>query len=67
MDITKKFGQRIKQIRLSKKLSQGKLAKKLNVGAAYISKIERGTENISLRGMEKLAKALTVNIDQLLK
>ena len=67
MDITTKFGEKIKRIRLSKKMSQGDLAKKLDVGPAYVSKIERGIQNVSLRGIEKLAKALCVSPDQLLK
>jgi transcriptional regulator with XRE-family HTH domain len=48
-------------------MSQGDLAKKLDVGPAYVSKIERGIQNVSLRGIEKLAKALCVSPDQLLK
>lgn len=67
MDITRKFGQKAKKIRLNKEMSQGDLAKKLGVGAAYISKIERGVQNLSLTGIVKLADALGVTPDKLLK
>ncbi len=67
MDIAAKFGQKIKRLRLSGKMSQGGLAKKLGVGASYVSKIERGIQNVSLKGVEKLADALGVPPDRLLK
>jgi transcriptional regulator with XRE-family HTH domain len=67
MDIATKFGKRLKQIRLSKKLSQGDVAKRLGIGASYISQVERGVQNVSLKGMEKLAKALGVRAKDLLE
>ena len=67
MDATAKFGLNVKKIRLSKKMSQGDLAKKLGVGSAYISKIERGIQNMSLTGIIKLANALGTPPDHLLK
>ena len=66
MDIAAKFGKRVKKIRLGKKLSQGDVAKRLGIGASYISQVERGVQNISLKGMEKLARALGVNINDLI-
>ena len=67
MDIATKFGKRVKKIRLGKKMSQGDVAKKLGISPAYISQIERGEQNISLKGMEKLSKALRVSMEKLLK
>ena len=66
MDILKKFGQKVRETRLNKKMSQGGLAKKLGVGPSYISQIERGVGNMSLKRIEKLAKALGVSIKELL-
>jgi transcriptional regulator with XRE-family HTH domain len=66
MDIVKKLGQNLKEIRLDKGLSQGKLAKKLGVDPSYISQIERGLGNMSLKKIERLAKALEVTIEQLI-
>jgi transcriptional regulator with XRE-family HTH domain len=67
MDIATKFGKRVKKIRLEKKLSQGDIAKKLGIGASYISQVERGVQNVSLKGMEKLSRALGVKIDELIR
>ena len=67
MNITIKFGKKVKAIRLKKEMSQGDIAKKLGVSANYISQIERGIENLSLKGIEKLAKAIGVSTGELLK
>jgi transcriptional regulator with XRE-family HTH domain len=67
MDITLKFGKRVREIRLKKKMSQGDLAKILGVHPNYISGIERGQENMSLRKIERLAKAMGVSVGMLMK
>lgn len=67
IDIAVRFGKRVKELRLGSNLSQGKLAKLLNVHPTYISGIERGKRNLSLRNIEKLAGALKVSIVDLLR
>ena len=67
MDISTKFGKRVRAIRLKKEMSQGDVAKLLDVHRTYVSKIERGIENMSLQRIEKLAKALKVEIKDLVK
>ena len=67
MDITKKFGKRVKALRLQKDMSQSDVAKKLGVHSTYISKIERGEQNMSIQGVEKLAKAIGVSVGELMK
>ena len=67
MDISKKFGLKTKTIRIDKHLSQGGLAKKLGVDPSYISQIERGISNMSLKKIELLSKALGVPIEDLIK
>ena len=66
-DISVTFGKTVKKIRLEKKMSQGDLAKILGVHPTYISGIERGVRNMALKNIEKLAKALGVGIDKLIK
>jgi len=61
-DILKKFGKRVKKIRLDKKMSQGDLSKILGVHPTYVSGIERGVRNLTLKNMERLALALKVKI-----
>ncbi len=67
MDISVKFGKKVKELRLQKKMSQGDLAKILGVHPTYISGIERGVRNMALKNIEKLAKALGVPIEDLIK
>lgn len=66
-DISVTFGKRVKEIRLKKGFSQGDLAKILDVHPTDISGIERGKRNMSLKNIERLAKALGVTIEELIK
>jgi transcriptional regulator with XRE-family HTH domain len=65
-DISIRFGKRVKELRLGNNLSQGKLAKLLDVHPTYISGIERGKRNLSLRNIERIAAALKVSIKDLI-
>ena len=67
MDISKKFGKKVKELRKKRGMSQGDIANKIGVHPSYISQIERGVQNVSLRGMERLAKIFNVPINSLLK
>lgn len=61
------FGKKLRDVRLKKKLSQGDIAKILGVHRSYISGLERGRRNPSLLTVHKVAKALRVSTDELLK
>ncbi len=65
--ISIKFGERVREIRVSKNLSQEQLADLANVHRTYIGMVERAEKNISLVNIEKIANALNVNITELLK
>lgn len=65
--ISSKLAKNLKRIRATKKLSQGAIGRKLNVHRAYISGIEHGKRNPTLATIEKLAGALGVSADELLK
>lgn len=62
-----KFGNRVREERLRRDFSQEKLAMKVGLHRTYISIIERGEQSVTLLNMEKIAKALGVNICDLLK
>ncbi|OGZ32487.1 MAG: DNA-binding protein [Candidatus Niyogibacteria bacterium RIFCSPLOWO2_12_FULL_41_13] len=66
-EISAKLGKNLKKIRTNKKLSQGAIARKLGVHCAYISGIEHGKRNPTLATVERLANALDVSADELLK
>lgn len=61
-----KFGKQLREVRLKKKLSQGDVARTLNVHRSYISGLERGMRNPSLLTIQKIAKALSVNPKELI-
>ena len=65
--ISIKLGQNFKRIRTVKKLSQGAIARKLEVHRAYISGIENGKRNPTLATIQKLAEALGISADELIK
>ncbi len=65
-NINKEVGFRIREVRQDRGLSQEKLAALADLHRAYIGQIERGEKNIGLKNLEKIAKALGVNIKDLL-
>jgi transcriptional regulator with XRE-family HTH domain len=67
-DILKKFGNKVKHLRLQKGItSQMKLSFKTGLDRTYIGGIERGERNVALKNIERLAKALGVEIDELFR
>ena len=64
-DICVRVGFNIRRIREDKAISQEKLAGLAELHRAYVGQIERGEKNIGLRNLEKIAKALKVNIREL--
>ena len=65
--ISKKLGQNIKRIREEKGMSQGDISRVLNMDRGYISRIESGQKNPTVANLGRIANALGVSIDQLLK
>ncbi len=61
VDIQKKFGDKLRELRKQKGFSQEELAFKSALHRTYISDIERGSRNVSLKNIEKIAKALGIS------
>jgi transcriptional regulator with XRE-family HTH domain len=67
-DILKKFGNKVRHLRLQKGItSQMKLSFKAGLDRTYIGGIERGERNVALKNIEKLAKALGVEIEEMFR
>lgn len=64
--VMEKFGQKVRDERLKQNLSQEELAAKAGVHRTYIGMIERAEKNITLLNIEKISKALGINISKLL-
>ncbi len=60
-----KFGKRIREVRVKRGLSQEALADIANVHRTYIGMVERAEKNITLLNIQKLAKALKIDIKDL--
>ena len=66
MDLIQILAANLKRIRSERGLSQEKLAEIVDLHRTYISGIERGMRNVSLRNIEKIAEALDVGVVDLL-
>ena len=54
------IGEKLKKARIDKKLTQEKLAEKLDVSIAFLSRIERGNSHISLKRLSEVCDILGV-------
>ena len=57
------FGQRLKEVRTSLKISQEALAAQIGVHANHLSRYERDLTQPSIEVVKKIAQALNVSID----
>jgi len=61
------FGQRIKQLRTERGLSQEELAFQTGFHRTYIGMIERGERNLSLSNVGVFAKCFEMSVSELLR
>ena len=61
------IGERIKQERLNKGLTQEVLAEKANISASFLGQIERGERKLSLETLIHIAEVLNASLDYLVK
>lgn len=67
MDICRRVGQNVRQLREAKGLSQEALAYNAKLHRTYLSGLELGDRNATLRVLARIAKALKVEPVELLK
>ncbi len=67
MNLQKQLGMRIRYLRMQKKWSQEDLAFEADINKNYISDLERGTRNPTIKVAEKIAKALGITLAELFK
>jgi len=63
----KVFAQHMRSFRVAKKFSQEDLADACGLHRTYIGSVERGERNISIDNMEKIAVALGVSLEDLVR
>ncbi len=66
-DVRERFGTAVKFRREELQLTQEDLAEKAGIHRTYLSDIERGSRNLSLINIEKLAAALAMSMSELFK
>ena len=64
-DIRIRFGLGVRKRRHELGISQEGLAERCGLHRTYVADIERGTRNVSIANIEKLAAALEVRISEL--
>ncbi|KUK76666.1 MAG: hypothetical protein XD93_0781 [candidate division WS6 bacterium 34_10] len=67
MNIQKAIGKVIREHRLEKNLSQEDLADKTKLHRTYISSVERGKRNISIKNLERISSAIGISLSKLLE
>lgn len=67
MDVHRRVGINLQRLRHEKGLSQEELAHSANVHQTYLSGVESGKRNPSIRVLERLVSALGVDIEELFR
>lgn len=67
MDLVQLLGQNVRRFRVERGLSQEELAFRAGMKRSYLSDMERGTRNPSVRALERIAAALDITPDTLLR
>ena len=65
--VKEKSGQRIKELRNSKGISQEKFSLSIDMDRTYYASVENGKRNISINNIEKIANGLGITLEELFK
>ncbi|MDP2139795.1 MAG: helix-turn-helix transcriptional regulator [Gammaproteobacteria bacterium] len=66
-NILKTFGTRVRELRKAAGYSQETFAQHCGLDRTYLSSLERGHRNVSLRNIERIALALDIQISILMR
>lgn len=66
MNIEKKFGEKVRALRKQLNISQEELSFRSGLHKNYVSDVECGRRNVSLRAIEQFAEGLEVSIKELM-
>lgn len=65
--ITKEFGNRLKELRVEKGISQEKFALSIGLDRTYYASVEAGKRNISIINIKKIADGFELSLADLFK
>ena len=66
-EILERFGDRVRKLRSEKEFSQEAFALECGLDRTYVSGVERGKRNVSLRNIEVISRALDVSLSELFR
>jgi transcriptional regulator with XRE-family HTH domain len=61
-----RLGARLREMRLSRRLTQAQLAEACGLHRTFIGSVERGERNVAILSLRRIAKALRVPVTALL-
>lgn len=64
-EVRARLGERVKQIRLDRRMTQEEVAERSGLSYKFIGEVERGSANPSVNTLEKLATGLGVELGHL--
>ncbi len=64
MDIKKKIGLRIKELRTEKELTQEGLAWNAEINRTFMNHVENGRKNVSIESLEKIIAGLGTSLKE---
>ena len=67
MDVCERLGRNLRRLREAKGLSQEQFADEAGIHRTYVSDLERGSRNPTIRVVDRVAKALGVTASDILK
>ena len=67
LPIEQRFGKRVRDLRMAQNISQEELAFRCHLSKNYVSDVERGTRNITLKVIEKFADGLQISLTELFR
>lgn len=67
MSPIKRTAMRIRQLRIEREMSQRELAARSGISRGYLTRLEAAQQDPTLGTLERLAKALKVPVEKLLK
>jgi transcriptional regulator with XRE-family HTH domain len=67
MDIRQRVGLNVQRLRRASKLSQEELSHRAKIHQTYLSGVERGVRNPSIKVLERIARALGADVEDLVR
>lgn len=64
MELKVQFGQRVRELRLAKGLSQEALALKAEIDRTYMTSVENGKRNVAIQNIGKIISALEISVHE---